>query len=307
MTTVDGTLRIGEAVHIGTYEPGSSEWLEARRSAVNGSEIAAILGLSPYESRFSLWHRKAGSISEPDQNDVMYWGNQLEPVIRDEFNRRHNRAFAPAGLFRHHERTWQGGGPDGIDDGELLECKTARYDEGWGEPGTDEIPVHYRAQCLWYLDVFGFQVCHVAVLIAGSDYREYRVEYSADEAMLMRTEAQAFLDDLAAGIQPPIDSHEATYQAVRELHPDIQPEKVEIPEEVAERYIAACVAYEQAKADKREAAALVVDAMGSAKDAYYAGQLIASRRAKSPETLPYLVAARGLASKFTARKDTEAV
>lgn len=292
--------RLGDAVHIGTWEPGTPEWNEARRDTINGSEIAAVLGISPYDSPFSLWHRKAGRIGEVEQSDEMYWGNQLEPVIRDEFNRRHQRAFAPSGLFRHHERMWQGGGPDGIDDGELLECKTARYDEGWGEPGSDQIPVHYRAQCLWYLDVFGYQVCHVAVLIAGSEFREYRIKRDDAELVPMRAAATAFLETLRAGQAPPLDGHEATYQAMRELHPDIEPGRVDLPAAIALPYLQAVAAAKDAEAEKRHRAAAVLDAMGSVKDAFYLNQRIASRQAKSlePDCLPYLVAARGVADQF---------
>lgn len=293
--------RVGDAVHIGTWEPGTAEWNEARRLTINGSEIAAVLGISPYDSPFSLWHRKAGRIGEVEQTDEMYWGNQLEDVIRDEFNRRHadtytSPGFRPYGLFRHHERTWQGGGPDGIAEGELLECKTARYDDGWGDEGTDEIPVHYRAQCLWYLDVFGYQVCHVAVLIAGSEYREYRVEHDAAEVEPMRLKARAFLDTLDAGQAPPLDGHDATYEAVRELHPLIEPARVEIPARIAVPYLHALAAMKDAEIEKRRWCAEVVNAMGTAKDALYLGERIASRQAKAgPDSIPYLVAARGAA------------
>jgi putative phage-type endonuclease len=299
--------RLGEAVHIGTWAAGTDEWLEARRVTINGSEIAAVMGISPYDSPFSLWHRKAGRIGDIEQSDVMYWGNQLEDIIRVEFNQRTGRTFAPAGLFRHHERTWQGGGPDGIDGGEILEVKTARYDEGWGEPGTDEIPVQYRAQCLWYLDVFGYQVCHVAVLIAGSDYREYRVEYQADEVAEMRTAGRAFLDTLEAEQPPSIDGHAATYEAVRELHPLIEPARVEIPARIAIPYLHSLAASKAAKEEQRRCSALMADAMGTAKDALYLGSRIASRQAKTTEgSIPYLVAARGAADQFTTERTSAA-
>ena len=300
----DEPIRIGEAVHIGTYEAGTPEWHAARRETVNGSEIAAIMGISPYESAFSLWHRKAGNVGEVESDDVMYWGTRLEPVIRDEFNLRAGRNFQPVGLFRHHERTWQGGGPDGVDGGEILECKTARYDDEWGEEGTDEIPVWYRAQGLWYLDVFGFQVCHFAVLIAGSDFRTYRLEYSPDELAVMRQAGRAFLDTLEAGQMPDIDGHDATYQVVRQLHPDIEPDRVEIPSRIALPYLHALAAEKAARTEKQRCSALVVDAMGNAKDALYLGERIASRQAKTaPGSIPYLVAARGAAEKFTATQE----
>ena len=76
-------------VFVGNFEPGSPQWQAARARGIGGSEIAAVLGLSPWESRFSLWHRKMGLAAPVAQNDVMYWGNRLEGVIRDEFNLRH--------------------------------------------------------------------------------------------------------------------------------------------------------------------------------------------------------------------------
>jgi putative phage-type endonuclease len=299
--------RLGQAVYVGSWPAGSPEWLAARRATMNGSEIAAVMGISPYESAFSLWHRKAGNVGDVEQDDVMYWGNRLEDVVREEFNQRNDRAFAPVGLFRHHARRWQGGGPDGIDGDELYEGKTARYDEGWGEPGSDEIPVHYRAQVLWYLDVFGYRRCHVAVLVAGSDYREYLVEASPDEAEAMRAKARAFLDTLDAGVPPPIDGHEATYEAVRELHPDIQPERVEIPAHIAVPYLQSLAAAQAATTEKRRCSALVVDAMGNAKDATYCGDVIARRQAKNTEgSIPYLVAERGIASQFATTEGSAA-
>src|SRR5215211_447038 len=163
-------MRMGTAVHLTDAPVGSEDWHEARQRRLNGSEIAAVMGLSPFESRFSLWHRKQGAIGPVQQTDEMYWGVQLEPVLRSEWNRQHpDSAVVKTGQWAHQERHWQGGGPDGLGNGRLWEGKTARYDDGWGEPGTAAIPVYYRAQVLWYLDVFGYEYCDISVLITGSD------------------------------------------------------------------------------------------------------------------------------------------
>lgn len=301
---------VGTAVHLTNAPVESDEWYAARRARVNGSEIAVVMGISPYESPFSLWHRKVGSIGPVDSNDAMYWGNQLEPVIRAEWNRRHmldGYFAAETGQWCHRDRTWQGGSPDGlvypliVDRDEqppsaLLEVKTARYDDDWGDEGTDEIPVHYRAQILWYLDVFGLDLCHVAVLISGSEYREYAVRYAADEVVQMRGAARAFLDTLEANEAPQIDGHEATYEAVKELHPDIEDAAVDLSSAVAVPYLQALAGCSTAEAEKRRAQAEVITAMGNAKHAYYDGQRIARRQAKNAEgSTPYLVAARGAA------------
>jgi putative phage-type endonuclease len=284
-------------VFIGDWEPGTPEWLAARQQGIGGSEIAAVLGLSPWESRFSLWHRKQGMLAPVEVNDAMYWGNRLEPVIRDEFDMRRGEEYLvrPGATFCHPDRPWQIANPDGLVKravrpsvfalDSLYEGKTAYKDDGWGEPGTDEIPVHYRTQCLWYLDVFGLQTCHVAVLIAGSDYREYRVEYAPDEAEFMRNAARDFLDDLDTGKRPDIDAHSATYQVVRDLHPDIDDVKFDVPGAIATPYLDALAVYKAAEAEKKRTAAVLADAMGNARRAIFDGDQIAMRAAGKPPSL----------------------
>lgn len=295
-------------VHVSHADVGSPDWNEARRATINGSEIAAVLGISPYESPFSLWHRKAGHLGDTIETPEMFWGKALEGVIRGEFARRHATEFVTwdgGGLWRHPDREWQGGSPDGrlcvaerrIQPSPmgLLECKTDRYGDRWGTEGTDEIPVHYRAQCLWYLDVFGLQVCHVAVLIAGSEYREYRIEHDDDELVPMRAAARAFLDSLA-GPPPPLDGSDATYQAVRELHPDVDPESVELDDTIARPYLLALAGCKTADVEKRLRSCEVIEVMGRAQYATWIGDRIASRiPPRSEGGHPYLRAHNGAA------------
>jgi len=44
------------ATLIPELEPGSAGWYQF----MTASKVAAAMGLSPYESPFSLWHRMAG-------------------------------------------------------------------------------------------------------------------------------------------------------------------------------------------------------------------------------------------------------
>lgn len=279
-------------VFVGDFEPGSPAWHAARAHGIGGSEIAAVLGLSPFESRFSLWHRKKGLAAPVAQNDVMYWGNRLEAVVRDEFNLRHADDLPPVreiGTWRHGARPWQIANPDGRLDDELYEGKTAYNDDGWGEPGTDEIPVYYRTQCLWYLDVFGLRRCHVAVLISGSDYREYFVEHSPGEVQIMLDAAAEFLDTLERNERPSIDEHDATYQVVREMHPEIDDVKVDIPGHIAVPYLDAYAAHTAAAAEKKRTTSLLLDTMGTARRAYFDGEQIAMRVAgRGPDAAPSL-------------------
>lgn len=292
------TLTLPTAELIGDWEPGSPDWHEARRDAVGGSEVAPILHLSPFESHFSLWHRKAGSVGPAEENAQMRWGKKLEDVVCGEFAARHPElSVVRAGTYRHVERHWQIANPDRLGitvTGEVvvIEAKTSRDDTGWGEEGTDEIPVYYRSQTLHYLDVLGLTVAHVPVLIAGSDYREYVVTYDPADAKVGRDAAEAFIASLRQGRRPPIDSHDQTYQVLRELHPDIDDVKVKIPAPLADDFRAACETYKAAEAAKKLQTSLVADAMGNARRAVDPmGAQVAIRISKNGGT-PFVQAAQ---------------
>ena len=285
---------------IGWWEPGTPEWHEARIDAVGGSEVAPILHLSPFESHFSLWHRKAGAVGPVEENPQMRWGKKLEGVVCDEFAAQHPElSVVRAGTYRHIDRHWQIANPDRLgypadDVGEaaVIEAKTSRDDTGWGEEGTDQIPVYYRVQVLHYLDVLGLRTAHIPVLIAGSEYREYVVTYDADEARKIREAVEAFVASVRQGRRPPIDSHDRTYQVVRELNPEIDNVRVEIPMQLANDFRAACEAVRVADEAKQLQTSRVADAMGSARRAIDPlGEQVAIRISKNGGT-PYVQAAK---------------
>lgn len=291
-------MNLGAAEHVGTYEAGSPEWHAARANAITGSRIAAVMGFSPWESRFSLWHRMAGMVADEVENDLMRWGKLLEPVVLGEYARQHEVELnTQPGTWRRESRPWQVANVDGLAEKRIVEAKYAPMNEGWGEPGTDQIPVYYRAQCLWYLDTFGgpahgFERVDVAVFFGVTGYAEYHVDYSPDECQLMRTEARAFLDTLPKGenpgVRPDIDAHSSTWQTVRELHPDIDDEAIEVTDDVAVPYLDAIHAHQAATEEKARTAALLLDAMGRARRAVHDGQQIAIRVPGRGQNPPYL-------------------
>lgn len=290
------------ATVIPTLTPGSPEWREQRMGGLGGSEIAAVLGLSPWESRFSLWHHKAGIHTRPDEdNEQMEWGRRLEPLVLAKWAEVHSaeRYLMSGATYRNDQRAWQLAAPDGlafqtnVDDPVpwVVEAKTSRDSVGWGDPLTDDIPVYYRAQVMHYMDTLGAPVAHVAVLIGGSDYREYIVDYDRDEAMFIREQAVQFLDDVAQGNRPPIDGADATYQVIRELHPEIDDADVDLDDALANEVGRARRALADAEDDVARVKSQVAEAMGNARRAFYAEQCVARRQARGDGT-PYVTWAK---------------
>lgn len=276
---------------LGWFEPGSEDWHAARAHGIGGSEIAAVLGLSPYESRFSLWHRKKGLVGPVEESPQMYWGKKHEPAICAEFAKQHPEwDIQPSPTYASAGHPSEIANPDRLVlDNEwrtvaIVEAKTAYDDEGWGEEGTDQIPVWYRAQCLWYLMVLGVPVCHVAVLIGLSDYREYVVEYDPADALKMRQAAAEFMRTLAENERPDIDGHSATYQAIREIPEGLDPVDVEIPTLLRDRFHAAQDAFWTAEDELTACKGELLDAIGTGQRAVCERQRVATRTVRNGST-----------------------
>lgn len=266
---------------IDSHEPGSDGWLEQRATRVGGSEVAAILGLSPWESPFSLWHRKQHKLPPIPDSEQMEWGRRLEDVILAKWADEHTPIEVLAGS------TWQRDGwmlanPDAIatlpDGSVIVEIKNAARADAW----SDGPPLHYLTQVQWYMGTLGIPRAIVAVLIGGNDYREYPVDFDASDFALMVERCKAFLGSIAAGERPDIDDAYATFQAVREMHPDIdRGADRELPAEVADELLAARRAHDKAKSRWTRAQSTVLDLMGSAQHALHPdGQRVAYRMAR---------------------------
>ena len=72
---------LGTAVLLGAAKDNSPEWDAMRAGRLGGSEIAAVIGLSKWESRFSLWHRKRGLLEEKQANANMTVGHIMLKVL----------------------------------------------------------------------------------------------------------------------------------------------------------------------------------------------------------------------------------
>lgn len=171
-------------------------WLAERRSGIGGSDIAAILGLSPFKTAVDVYLDKTGQIEDTNQNEAMYWGTVLEDVVAKHYaDTSGNKVQRLGNMIRHHTHGWMIANIDRAIvtpgsrarfDGKqllgaegILECKTASaYKAGeWGAPDDDEaLPTHYAAQAMWYLAVTQQEWCDVAVLIGGQKYLVKRVE-----------------------------------------------------------------------------------------------------------------------------------
>jgi putative phage-type endonuclease len=270
-----------------------AEWLEARRQGITASEIAVVMGLSPYSSPFALYHQKLGQLPQQADNVEMELGRYLESFVADRFAGLHDEVHLSGTgreLYACYSRPWQLATPDrivsdirfdfieGVTDAveeyepyAVLETKTDAGYDGWGEDGSDEIPVHYRCQVLWQMDVMGVTTGFVACLFLHS--RTLRVyELTMDDAArgdlkLMREEAREFLDRIDLGDPPDVDWRPATTAALKHLHPSLEDRQAIVPKGMARAYAAACGRYKSAEQSKKRLENQIRQRLGAANAA----------------------------------------
>lgn len=232
-------------------------WLAERRSGIGGSDIAAILGLSPWKTAVDVWLDKTGQREDDTVGDAeaVRWGILLEDVVAREYTERTERAIQRVNrILRHPAHEWAIGNIDRAivapgsrvrvaDDGGtllgadgLLEVKTASaYKAGeWGRAGDDDaVPLHYQAQVMWYLGITGQPWCDVAALIGGQRLVIRRIYRDAETIKAMLERADDFWHRHVLGGQAP---EPATARDVETLFRSDNGEALEADDELLAAY-----------------------------------------------------------------------
>lgn len=185
---------LGDAKLIDEVVEGSVEWLNMRHEGVGGSSIMEALGFHwksrpgdpvymKTEEKIQHWENMGVQKSTPvesieeDFGGVLFRGHKWEPSLLTRYAIENN---VRVGISK---ATWKGKHPlqvvnvDGIvldDNGKpvgILECKTSSREWTWKWG----VPMHYRAQVLWYLDAFGMDFADVIVKFDTGYIETYRI------------------------------------------------------------------------------------------------------------------------------------
>ena len=285
--------KLGNAEYILTAPAGSPEWLELRKQGIGGSEIGTILGFNPYESPYTLWHKKLGLIPESDLsgNLAVWLGNVLEVPILARFEEMHPELeLFTTGTWRNDKHDFMLANPDALfrnrNTGEwgIIEVKTGR--NPWAS-----VPPAYRAQVMWYLETFGFKRAYIVGFV-GYQWEERVIEHDGFEVEHMVREAKRFLNAVTEASRPDWDGSESTYETARMMHPDIDGEEVEIGE-IGISLWNAQIRFDEAQKELNSYKSAVLDYMGKAKHATTTvdgeGTFRVASRQSRKDGLPYLV------------------
>lgn len=280
MASVKGTARLS-GIPVEPLEPGSPEWL----ANISASQIAAIAGVSPWETAHSLFWKKRGDLPAGEGNHATRTGHFWEPVLRGWYaDANPRRDVSGPRSYQHPEHPWATASPDGIVDESLcLEIKTARSFWAWGPEGSDDIPPNYTVQVQWQMWVTGAEA---TVMVAAGPhevfdrtFREY--EIWRDDALISDLVAAAEQFRLACELDVPPDPDwavRADRETLRKLAVPRTDDSIELDDGTA---IAWITSRNQAATSENELAAAkaaLLAAAGSARRLVWRGAEIASFR-----------------------------
>lgn len=265
-------------------EPGSEEW----RKIITPSKVAAILGVSRWESPYRLWHRMKGLVDPEPPKDIFDMGHDFEPAMAAIWKRRNPGWLLSPGEVQIVSESEFGFPAAATLDRrgrrgrarKIVEFKTARHMEDWGDLFTDQAPADYVAQVLAQMLFTGYTK-HPAELMVLGPYFEahtYVIPFDPEVAAAIQQRCLAFWDSLAGDVPPNLDDTVATYECVRELHPEINGETVQVEPEQAWRVLQFDADLKANTECLRGAKTRLLDLMGNAQTAQCGDIKVADRR-----------------------------
>jgi putative phage-type endonuclease len=208
------------------------DWLRARRDGIGGSDVAAIMGISPYAGPLDVYADKVAD-DEPVESgdDIMRLGQLMEDGICNAYAEKTGSTItAPEFMVAHDDHGFMLANVDRwttneIDGPGILEAKNAHRPWMWDRG----VPEHYAVQGYHYLAVTGAPYCDVAVLLGGREVRWWRLEANpAITASLVEIESE-FWKLVEDRTPPPPDERSA--HALSRLYVAEKDTEVDLPEQ----------------------------------------------------------------------------
>ena len=222
------------------------EELKARQKGIGASEIAIVLGCSPFSNRYELYHEKI--IEDPrslksymDKEPHIRWGRRLEDPIAEEYAERTSAILTKCETTLHNEHPLFYATPDRMatfSDGSKigLEIKNVTDPSSfklWGASGSQIIPEYYYTQVAQSLFVFDFERWDVAALLGGGNFRIYTFYRDHEFDSIIMEAGYAFWKDHVLKRNAPDPSEEFVNARARDflkrLYPTVEITEIKLP------------------------------------------------------------------------------
>ena len=199
------------------------EWLKDRKKGIGGSDAAAIIGLNPYSTAYSVWADKLDLVPPKQDSEAMRQGRDFEDIVAHRFMEATGKKVRRKNsIIRNPEYPFAHATVDRLVVGENagLECKTTsslnlkKFRDG-------EYPDTYYCQCVHYMAVTGADRWYLAVLVLGKEFLWYTIERNQDEIDALMAEEKYFWEThVEQKKQPPVDGYKPTTEAINIIYKD---------------------------------------------------------------------------------------
>lgn len=206
----------------------SEEQKALRLTGIGASEVAAVLGISPWARPIDVYRAKVEG-RELDETLPMKRGRILESAIADWYAEDTGATLRPGVTTRHPRCSVLLATPDrfalhrnGEERG--LECKApgVHMASAWGESGSDQVPIYYVAQVETQMACCNLQDADVAALLGGEDFRTYHLRRDAELEALIIDAAERFWTDHVLPRRPPApDASEPYSEWLHTRYPEV--------------------------------------------------------------------------------------
>lgn len=211
------------------------DWLGYRRQGIGGSDVAAIMGVSPFATLRDLYNDKCGSpdvIQTEDNWVAKEVGHRLEDLVAKIFAYKTGyKVFAVRKLFRHPFHSFMQANVDffvELPDGSIaiLECKTTNYNskEKWNDGA---VPVNYEWQCRHYMAVMNLSCAYIACLYGNNENEFVYRRIDRDEVIeadMIEMEAHFWNEYVLGRIEPPYtESGDLVLESIRRHYGELDP------------------------------------------------------------------------------------
>lgn len=203
------------------------EWLESRKQGIGGSDAAAIVGLSPYQSAFAVYLDKLGLCPEKEDSEAMRQGRDLEEYVAQRFVEKMKDEGQEIKvrncnyILRHPKNKFMLANVDRLIIGEKagLECKTTSvYNKT--DFASGDIPPNYYVQCQHYMAVTGAEKWYLAVLILNRGFYTFEIPRNEEDvASLILQEKDFWENNVIKKIEPAPDGSERAGEVIKHLYP----------------------------------------------------------------------------------------
>lgn len=263
---------------------GRTEWLAKRRTGIGASDIAPILGISPWTSTYQTWIDKVSDDApEVEETEAMRWGKKTEDLILDEFEERTGlHVTGRQTMWRNLDRTWMLATTDGmvISDGESPMVVEAKQSSDWG---WDEVPAHYLCQVQWQMMVVGAVKGFLAVLHRGNYFALHEIEVDLELQAEMIEAGAGFWVLVECQEPPPVSGDDNAFMAG--LWPTSEEDAVEVDAELIEELRVAKALSAAAKSRQDAAEAVLKDVMKEADTAVVGDEIVATWKTQASRRL----------------------